>query len=530
MFAGLVVVILGWLFLSFRGLPKPGQPLFPPNIEANFVTSPLDQNGDVDYLEYLNATLSDGVTPETNAAVKFVQALGPTPAGEKIPEEFFERLGIQEPSRNGVYLTQFHRWIEDYSKRNLTSEQTHKSTYGSEYSFDAEQFVQNNPWTADQFPDVADFLKDSQPAIETILAGIKRTDYYFPMVAETSQTDNRVVSSSAHTSYIVQLREVIRHLKIRSNQEISEGNLDSAIDAIAPTFRLSFHISQGSTLVEGLIAIAYRGITIEHVHKLISNTKITETQLKKIQSLLDRTLSIQSTERSLNLGERAMGLDTLQSALRKGELSELLVPNGVQPPFVSSFIQTASPQAAMKGLNAQYNNLAALMESGKSFEKLQKLDSFEQELGKLQREFDMSSMIWRLLGGRVARGRVTADLMAGLLLPAMKNVFLAELRSETQMRLLRLLVALELFKKQNGEYPSRLDALLPAQLKELPLDPFNGQSFVYRLENGNFKLYSVGENQKDDEGEGLESNNPNADDHQLKKMKTVDWPTFLKNK
>ena len=63
-----------------------------------------------------------------------------------------------------------------------------------------------------------------------------------------------------------------------------------------------------------------------------------------------------------------------------------------------------------------------------------------------------------------------------------------------------LLAALELYRLRQGAYPESLDALVPDYLPEMPLDPFAGKAFRYRRTDDNFRLYSVGQNMKDDGG------------------------------
>ena len=62
-------------------------------------------------------------------------------------------------------------------------------------------------------------------------------------------------------------------------------------------------------------------------------------------------------------------------------------------------------------------------------------------------------------------------------------------------------IALEAYYTQNHKYPDSLESLKPAIVKYLPLDPFSGKSFIYKLKNPNhYVLYSIGKNQIDDEG------------------------------
>jgi hypothetical protein len=61
--------------------------------------------------------------------------------------------------------------------------------------------------------------------------------------------------------------------------------------------------------------------------------------------------------------------------------------------------------------------------------------------------------------------------------------------------------ALERYRLAHGNYPESLDALAPQFMGKIPNDIIGGQPLHYRLEtNGQFTLYSVGWNEKDDGG------------------------------
>jgi len=62
-------------------------------------------------------------------------------------------------------------------------------------------------------------------------------------------------------------------------------------------------------------------------------------------------------------------------------------------------------------------------------------------------------------------------------------------------------IAVIRYKADKAKLPETLSALLEnGYLKELPIDRFSGQPFVYRIVDGDFTLYSVSENGKDDGG------------------------------
>ena len=63
-------------------------------------------------------------------------------------------------------------------------------------------------------------------------------------------------------------------------------------------------------------------------------------------------------------------------------------------------------------------------------------------------------------------------------------------------------IALRLYRIERGDYPDNLDALVPAYLDSMPLDPFTGSPFHYEKAGDDFRLYGYGIDGKDDGGTG----------------------------
>lgn len=72
---------------------------------------------------------------------------------------------------------------------------------------------------------------------------------------------------------------------------------------------------------------------------------------------------------------------------------------------------------------------------------------------------------------------------------------------ESQFQGTRIVVALEQYQRANGAYPATLDLLVPSQLATLPLDPMNGVAYGYRVEGAAYRLYSLGEDGQDQNGD-----------------------------
>jgi hypothetical protein len=93
------------------------------------------------------------------------------------------------------------------------------------------------------------------------------------------------------------------------------------------------------------------------------------------------------------------------------------------------------------------------------------------------------------------------NVIAKMVLPALNAAARRFAREQISVDLARTACALERYRLAHGEYPESLDALVPQFIGKLPHDIIGGQPLHYRrTSNGQFVLYSVGWNEKDDGG------------------------------
>jgi hypothetical protein len=92
-------------------------------------------------------------------------------------------------------------------------------------------------------------------------------------------------------------------------------------------------------------------------------------------------------------------------------------------------------------------------------------------------------------------------LLEKFLAPAVGHVGNKFARAQAFTDMARVAIALERFRLVHDVYPATLDVLAPQFLAEIPHDVIDGEPLHYRLEaNGQFTLYSVGWNGRDDGG------------------------------
>jgi hypothetical protein len=91
--------------------------------------------------------------------------------------------------------------------------------------------------------------------------------------------------------------------------------------------------------------------------------------------------------------------------------------------------------------------------------------------------------------------------MAHLLLPALSKAAGRFALTQTSVDQAALACALERYRLAHGQYPEALAALKPQFVRAIPHDIITGEALHYsRIEKDKFLLYSIGWDQKDDQG------------------------------
>jgi hypothetical protein len=96
--------------------------------------------------------------------------------------------------------------------------------------------------------------------------------------------------------------------------------------------------------------------------------------------------------------------------------------------------------------------------------------------------------------------RSPENVLESILLPALGGAVKKFAYAQSSTDLARTAIALERYRLARGEFPESLDALAPQFLEKIPHDIINDQPLHYRLDDGQFVLYSVGWNETDDGG------------------------------
>jgi hypothetical protein len=496
----LLLILAGiWIFTAFSPVPESGQPLFEPSVAANFITSPLDANGDVDYLEFVNQDSSRGVTRENNAMIPIVQAMGPTPEGAQVLPEFYYRMDITQPAAGGDHVIDLLDWYKSSKFADETADSEFTLKHGGSRISYVWQYVLEQPWSPAEFPEIAAYLKTNETPIALVRKASTMKEGYYPKVSD----DTFCRFLSVLLPHAQGSRELARILTVRSQMNLHAGNVEEAIDDAVDTVKLGEMLSRVSdTLVENLVAIAIKSIGIDQCAAITAHNN---TSAKHLEMLRDHASEFELAERFYDLvdkRERLVSLDSLQSIMRSGsfEAASPLTGRSIQP--ANFVVRIADPESAMIQLNRQYDQALDLIRRSKADPTFDFTTNYDAQMQAVEDEvMNTGKNMSLLLSSRKARGEHLGKFFASVAMPAIGNCLEAENRTNCQVQLLQLLIDVELFKSKQGQYPDELPGLLTEQRTEIPSDPFSGgNEYVYRKTDEHFQLYSIGPNQTDDGG------------------------------
>ena len=194
---------------------------------------PLDAAGRPDFQAAMNDRLAKGITPERNANVLLWKALGPYPkGGTQLPPEYFERLGIPEPPKDGDYFVDSYRFALDRLKLDHDAAMAfYKPT----------DVAGERPWKAADFPRVAAWLAANEKPLAIIREAALRPAYYSPVVTKKSDAEYKSLSDALQPA-LWKSRELGVALRARAMLRLGEGKPDDAWQDL-----LTGHISAGTS-------------------------------------------------------------------------------------------------------------------------------------------------------------------------------------------------------------------------------------------------------------------------------------------
>lgn len=298
------------------------------------------------------------------------------------------------------------------------------------------------------------------------------------------------------------LRTLASVCRVRMWQAAQAGDWDAYVRALDDGLLLADATARQMMLVEQFTGMAIAGLILGEVRMTLLEHAVDPAIITRIEATIDGRLPLASMSRAME-GERMSLHDVVQRThtddgtgdgmLILASMAELSASTGAPGPSVGGYPITnvigyflPSRKETIARGDAYYDTTIARID-GTS------VDPATAELAS--RELPPQ---FRLLH---------------IMLPAHDAVTVRQMHDAT-LRGTIIMLALERHAADTGAYPETLESLAPAFLPALPKDPLAGDgAFIYeQLDDGGYRLYSVGANGVDDGGvESPGLNRPDGD-------------------
>lgn len=288
------------------------------------------------------------------------------------------------------------------------------------------------------------------------------------------------------------MRAVCRRLGLRASAELAAGRSEEALEDVEFTLHMGDSLRNEPTLISYLVRIACLHLTTQPIWEGLAESGWSDEQLRELQTLLQQHNFVADLKEALDV-ERAFGVGIIEFIRNTGKLAELSdVGDGGSP--LDRFVRFA-PNGWYDLEQVNYCRLFELQMAG-TFDPAAKrvspsqIKSNEQALDRVFHDQNPLAAIF-----------IRHQVLSAMLLPALPRIPVKAATAQIAADQAALGCALERYRLANGQFPEKLDALVPRFIAQLPHDVITGEPYKYHLtKDGRFILYSVGWNEKDDGG------------------------------
>jgi len=356
-------------------------------------------------------------------------------------------------------------------------------------------------WHSKDYPEVAKWIRSYRETINKLMRASKFEKCKFDATSKTPFLFDMERPGA--------FRRWAKLLSRASNNDIAEGRSRQGLDKIYCTLRMGKHLCQQPSLIEILSGMAIKNIAIERFKNFAITGDVNKKQLDTIegfiegvrydwQSDLPRVLDYEKLvfKNMLGLfyevntkGQIRFTRDYTRAVrnLFSDEFPNKIPPqNYFQRKLIKAssiiywFFVPATPQEFSKIIDAAYQKNYET--TGPNFDWNKGANEFSLFTFKLNYKYFVERLSY-------------------ILEPAYYKIHDLYLRGDSFKKGALLLIAMRRYKDKNGVWPENLNEIKSLTKEENFIDSANGQSFVYKLTDDSFTLYSKGENGIDNGGQ-----------------------------
>ncbi len=379
-----------------------------------------------------------------------------------------------------------------------------------------EYLTRYEPWSGRDYPELAQWIKQHEDTIAKLTEASKIEKCRFPIVTDMMALNEymKILAPMRHWAFL---------LSRAANNDLGENRIDQAIEKNLIILQMGKHLCQQTTMIDMWVGISIEALATEQFNRFVVTGDVTEASLSVIeQALFDIKHDWSSDFPRFLEGEKLLvkNLWGMYYAINpEGEVRRS--PNPML--MIRSQCREELPQLTYwQRKLAKVSILLEWFFLPASPQKISKIidESYEKNYPMAKPNFDWekepeeSSPMLRF------NYRYWVESMTSMTFSSYCLIHDLYLRTIAQQRGSLLIIALRRYKNDNNRWPESLNEIKSLAPAEIFIDPINGGSFIYKLTDENFTLYSRGKNNINEGGkrDRCDEEKTGADDWLI-------WPT-----
>ncbi|HEY3855935.1 MAG TPA: hypothetical protein VGO67_16215 [Verrucomicrobiae bacterium] len=361
-----------------------------------------------------------------------------------------------------------------------------------------------SPKTKPQFWSLKFDLASRAQAAPSVLEGMKPDEAEFAELRQAStlpysrfpiiyRMDDPAQTLLPH---LAKVKQVCQHLHLQTCAELASGQTDKALADVKLSLYLTDSVKTEPFLISFLVQSACFQIVTQSVWEGLAERRWTDAQLQELETSFGRYDFLREGWDALT-SERAFGIREIDVVRKRGLGSIEDMVYGQDDPARKAFLNVlgeAMPEGWFDLEKVNYCNLydEQITRDLNPAEKR----VFPTQLSSNDVDFALSFAPGSFAPGAILRHKLFAPWLN------IERTFPDKIAiPQTVANQAAIACALERYRLAKGQFPETLFSLTPQFIERVPTDVITGEPYKYRrTAGGQFVLYSVGWNGKDDGG------------------------------
>ena len=459
--------------------------------ETTRISEPLNDDGTVSYLAALNEQYSKGVTAENNAAILLLQAAGPKILAPVIKDKVLSILGLSSLPSEGDYFIS----SREYAPHSKEMDQA------LENALDA-------PWSANDYPKLANWLKANEKPLLLVIAATNRPRYYIPMLSphEPPRVHSGLVPG------LQSWREMGNALASRAMLKLDSGDIEGARAELLAVHRLARLVGQGPTVIERLVSWAIEAQACRANNGLATSGRLKASQAQAYLSDLQALAVLPGILETMDKCQRFGLLDDTTSIYWTGYKDEFLALLEMDPQRIRAFeadtkidlSKIDKEKAAqipempvdwneiLRRINSWQDRVVDAARKPTFAERMEAFDRISSELKALRNDSAKHMRELLLTEEKTNTTQTLGSLLIAMLFPDLSTAVPMYDVTTMKLQASQVAMALAAYRREHGSYPESLAKLCPKYFKTVPEDFFTAKPLDYRRVKKGYVLYSPG--------------------------------------